>query len=361
MAYYYSKYRKDSSKNKSKLRRYLLIILFLVIIVACVIGYRLFVTIYKSNVWIPEQETTFVYIPTNSNFEDVKKILYSNGIIINRGTFEWLAEKKNLPNSIKPGKYLIRNGMSNDELINLLRSGVQEPVRLIFNSERNLNRLVRTFSKQIEPDSSDLINLLNDSVYVSKFGFTPDNVSMLFIPNTYHIFWDISAEQFLERMNNEYKRFWNDKRKSLCDSLNMTIAEVVTLASIVEKETAKNDEKPIIAGVYINRLKKKWYLQADPTLIFAHNDYTIKRVLNKHKSIDSPYNTYTNKGLPPGPICLPSISSIDAVLNFDKHNYFYFCAKDDLSGYHSFAKSNAQHNQNAREYRKALDNLNIRK
>jgi len=361
MAYYYSKYRKDSSKKKSKLRRYLLIILFLVIIVACVIGYRLFVTIYKSNVWIAEQETTSVYIPTNSNFEDVKKILYSHGIIINRGTFEWLAEKKNYQNSIKSGKYLIRNGMSNDELINLLRSGVQEPVRLIFNSERNLNRLVRTFSKQIEPDSSDLINLLNDSVYVSKFGFTPDNVSMLFIPNTYHIFWDISAEQFLERMNSEYQRFWNDKRKSLCDSLNMTIAEVVTLASIVEKETAKNDEKPIIAGVYINRLKKNWYMQADPTLIFAHSDYNIKRVLNKHKSIDSPYNTYTNKGLPPGPICLPSISSIDAVLNYDKHKYFYFCAKDDLSGYHSFAKSNSQHNQNARKYRKALDNLNIRK
>jgi len=184
---------------------------------------------------------------------------------------------------------------------------------------------------------------------------------MLFIPNTYHIFWDISAEQFLERMNSEYQRFWNDKRKSLCDSLNMTIAEVVTLASIVEKETAKNDEKPIIAGVYINRLKKNWYMQADPTLIFAHSDYNIKRVLNKHKSIDSPYNTYTNKGLPPGPICLPSISSIDAVLNYDKHKYFYFCAKDDLSGYHSFAKSNSQHNQNARKYRKALDNLNIRK
>ena len=207
----------------------------------------------------------------------------------------------------------------------------------------------------------DLVNLLNDSIYISKFGFTPENISIIFIPNTYHIYWDISSKQFLERMYSEYNRFWNDERKSLSDSLGMTIPEVVTLASIVEKETSKNDEKPIIAGVYINRLKKKWYLQADPTLIFAHDDYNIKRVLNKHKVIDSPYNTYTNKGLPPGPICLPSISSIDAVLHYDKNTYLYFCAKDDLSGYHSFAKTYVQHNQNARKYRKALDNLNIKK
>jgi len=361
MVYYYSKYRNNTKKKKSRFRRFLLVFLLIALVVCCIIGYRLFVTIYKSNVWLADQDTVSVYIPTNSNFEEVKKILYSQGIIIERGTFEWLAEKKSYPNSIKSGKYLVRNGMSNDELINLLRSGDQEPVRLIFNSERNLNRLVRTIAKQIEPDSADLINLLNDSVYVAKFGFSPDNVSILFVPNTYHIFWDVTAEQFLERMNSEYERFWNGDRKNLCDSVNMTIPEVVTLASIVEKETSKTDEKAKIAGVYINRLKRNWYLQADPTLIFAHSDYNIKRVLNKHKNIDSPYNTYTNKGLPPGPICLPSISSIDAVLNYDNHKYLYFCAKDDLSGYHSFSKTNAQHNQNARKYRKALDNLNIRK
>ena len=361
MVYYYSKYKRDTKKKKSKVKRFLFFVLLIAIIATCIIGYRLFVTIYTSNVWLSDQATTSVYIPTNSNFEDVKKILYSQGIVINRGTFEWLAEKKNYPNSIKSGKYLIRDGMSNDELINLLRSGEQEPVRLIFNSERNLNRLVRTITNQIEPDSLDLINLLNDSIYVSKFGFTPENISIIFIPNTYHVFWDISSGQFLDRMYSEYNRFWNNERKSLCDSLGMTIPEVVTLASIVEKETAKSDEKPIIAGVYINRLKRNWYLQADPTLIFAHGDYNIKRVLNKHKVIDSPYNTYTNKGLPPGPICLPSISSIDAVLNYDNNKYLYFCAKDDLSGYHSFAKTNAQHNQNARKYRKALDELNIRK
>ncbi len=359
MDYYHTKYNIGKRRRKSKFHKIIIYTLTLLIIVSLIIGYLIYKIIYHQNVWISDNESVAIYIPTNSTFENVKKILYEKGIIIHRNNFEWLAAKKKYHDNIKQGKYLIKNKMSNNELINLLRSGKQEPVNLIFNNIRTKEQLAKNISIQIESDSASIIKLLNDSTYISQFGLYPEIATTIFIPNTYKIFWDITDEQFIERMFLEYKKFWNHQRQKKADELEMTIPEVITLASIVEKETQKNDEKSIIAGVYINRLKRGWRLQADPTLIYALGDYNIKRVLNGHKEIDSPYNTYKYRGLPPGPICIPSISSIDAVLNYDKNNYLYFCARDDLSGYHAFARTNTQHSQNARKYREALNKLKI--
>ncbi|MFC2107535.1 endolytic transglycosylase MltG, partial [Bacteroidota bacterium] len=329
--------------------------------VTVIIGILIYNSLRNPNVWLNNQESVSIYIPTGASFDDVKSILYGKGVIINRKSFEWVAGRKDYPELIKPGHYVIKDGMSNEMLLNLLRSGNQTPVKVIFNNITKKEQLSHKIGKQLETDSLDLITLLSDSVYISKFGFTDQTLMSIFIPNTYEFYWNTSAEQFIERMNQEFIKFWTKERKDLADSLGLTPFEVITLASIVEKETAQNSEKPSIAGVYINRLNRNWFLQADPTLIFAMDDYGIKRVLNTHKNIDSPYNTYKYGGLPPGPICSPSISSIDAVLNYEDHNYLFFCARDDLSGFHVFAKTNAQHSSNARKYQRALDNLKIMK
>ena len=357
MPYYHSNYR--PSRKKSKVHRSIIFFLILFILISLFIGYLLYQIISKPNVWTNGDENISIYIPTGSDFEKVKTILYKEGLIIHRNNFEWWAKKKEYPQNIKAGKYLIINGMSNNELINHLRSGNQQPVKLIFNNMRNTEQLAQRVAEQIEIDSASIMNLMNDSAYIAKLGFDKHTISSLFIPNTYEIFWNVSADNFINRMLREYESFWNSEREAKAEALKLSKIEIVTLASILDKETQQNDEKPIIAGVYINRLKKKWLLQADPTLIFALGDYNIKRVLNVHKEIDSPYNTYKYQGLPPGPICIPSISSIDAVLNFTKHDYLYFCARDDLSGYHVFAKNIREHNQNAEKYRKALDKLRI--
>jgi UPF0755 protein len=359
MAYYHSKYARIKPKKKSRWGRVILWILLIAILFAGAAGYYLYKVIYTPNTWTPNEEPVSIYIPTGSTFNDLKKILYKNGLVIHRNNFEWLAQKKQLDNLVKPGRYIIKNGMTNLDLVNLLRSGHQTPVNVIFNNVRDIYQLAGKVGRQIEADSAEIINLLTDSTYLSKMGLTPLTASTIFIPNTYEFWWNTNADSFIKRMYDEYNKFWNEERKKKATEMGMTQSEIITLASIVEKETNKNDEKPRIAGVYVNRLKKGWRLQADPTLIYAIGDYSIKRVLNKHKTIESPYNTYLHIGLPPGPICIPSISSIDAVLNYDKSNYLYFCAKDDFSGYHVFAKTNRQHVLNAKKYQKALDKLKI--
>jgi UPF0755 protein len=208
-------------------------------------------------------------------------------------------------------------------------------------------------------DSVSLVNAVKESATLKEMGFDDENAASLFIPNTYELYWNIDANDVVEKMTNEYNRFWNEERRSKAESLNMNPIEVSILASIVDKETTKVSEMPRIAGVYVNRLKKNWLLQADPTLVFALGDFEIKRVLDVHKEIESPYNTYKYIGLPPGPICIPSIAAIDAVLNAEKHKFFYFCAKDDLSGYHVFAINMREHNKNAEKYRKALNKMKI--
>jgi UPF0755 protein len=356
MEYYHSKYGSGLRRKKSRGSRIIFYIIIILIIAGGIAGYQLYKTILKPNTWVKDDKATFIYIPRNSDFEDLKTILYEKGIVINRISFEWLAKKKNLANNIHSGRYKIYSGMSNDELINLLRSGEQTPVRLTFNNIRTKKDFAGKIASQIEPDTAEILQLLNDSIYISIFGFTPENILTMFIPNTYEVYWNITSEDFMDRMYSEYNKFWNEKRRAKAEKLGLTPEQVSILASIVEKETNKNDEKPLIASVYLNRLHYGWRLRADPTVIYAWGDFNIKRVLNTHTQIDSPYNTYKHQGLPPGPICLPSIASIDAVLNAEDTDYMFFCAKDDFSGYHVFAKTHNQHIINANKYRRALDN-----
>jgi UPF0755 protein len=265
------------------------------------------------------------------------------------------------PDHIKTGHYILKEGMSNKQIIIKLRAKQQDPVKLVFNNIRIKEELAGHIAEQLETDSVSLLKLLNDSDYLKKFGFTTENVISMFIPNTYEVYWDITPEKFMERMNKEYKAFWTDKRKARLKEIRLSELQTITLASIVEKETNQNNEKPDVAGVYMNRLRDGWLLQADPTLVYALGDFSIKRVLNVYKSIDSPYNTYMYIGLPPGPICLPSISSIDAVLNYRQHNYMYFCAREDFSGYHNFAVTMNEHLLNAAKYQQALNQKGILK
>ena len=256
---------------------------------------------------------------------------------------------------------VITFGLNNDELINLLRSGDQTPVDVTFNNMRNIYQLAGVVSKQIEADSLSLVQTIQAASLMQTTGLDSANIKTLFIPNTYEFYWNTSADGFVKKMVDEHESFWNDSRKKKAEYLEMTPAEVVTLASIVEKETNKNDEKQAIAGVYINRINSGWRLQADPTVVYAIGDFNIRRVLNKQKNFESPYNTYMHLGLPPGPICIPSIVSVDAVLNYEDHNFMFFCARDDLSGYHVFAKTNAEHRRNAKRYQEALDERRIYK
>jgi UPF0755 protein len=250
--------------------------------------------------------------------------------------------------------------MNNNEIINLLRSGRQSPVRLTFNNIKYKEHLAGRIGMQLEADSAELLKLLNSREALSKYDVTPDQALAFILPNTYEFLWNTSASEFLDRMYKEFNRFWTEERRKKAADLSLRPVEVGILASIVESETNKWDEMSRVAGVYINRLRKGMLLQADPTARYAANDPSIRRVLNRHLAIDSPFNTYIYAGLPPGPICMPSIRTIDKVLDYEQHDYIFFCAKEDFSGYHVFAKTNAQHEQNARRYRQALNARNIR-
>ncbi len=339
-------------------------VIFIIVFVAlAVVGYvfgsKYYGYIYGPNVKV-ENEPAYLYIPNGSNYENVLLILDKTGYISDMESFKLVAEHKKYPSKVLAGRYEIKNGMSNNELVNLLRSGKQSPVKLSFISVRSLDILAGKIAVYIEADSTQISELLNNSETALKYGFTNKTFLTMFIPNTYEFYWNTSAAKFVEKMAEEYKKFWNEDRQQKAADIGLSQSEVSTLASIVEAETQKNDEKQRVAGVYINRLNKGILLQADPTVVYATGDFTIKRVLNRHLQIDSPYNTYLYSGLPPGPINIPSVSSIDAVLNYEKHNYIFFCAKDDFSGYHVFAVTNAQHEANARKYHQALRNAGIR-
>jgi len=288
-------------KKSSFLSKIIISFLLLLIIGGGLWIYKKYNSIYQPNVTLHGKKTAYFYIPTGSTFADVVNRLYEKNYIVNTASFEWLAEVKKLKNNIHPGRYLIKADMSNDELINLLRSGRQKPIRLVLSTLRTKEQLASKVSKQIEADSLSLLNLLHDADFLGEYNLTNENVLMLFIPNTYEFYWNTSAEQFFEKMTKEYNRFWSEERKTKAEEIGLSRAEVSILASIVGQETTKNDEKPLIAGVYINRLKKGMRLEADPTLIYAIGDFSIKRVLNVHKEIESPYNTYKYTGLPPRP------------------------------------------------------------
>lgn len=351
-------------KSKKKGIRFwvkLLLVFVILLVATSAIGvYHVYKTVYQPNVSTQHLKDGYFYVHTGWNYNDVVNSLYESGVIQNRNTFTWVAERKKYPQLVKPGKYKIKEGMSNNELINLLRSGKQEPVRVTFNNVRTKNQLAGKVSKYIEADSLSIITLLNDAAFCSQYGFDRQKIITLFLPNTYEFYWNTSAEEFVERMAKEYKNFWNEERKQKAKKLGLTQSEVATLASIVQAEqTIHRSEWPRVAGLYINRLKQGMLLQSDPTLIFAIGDFTINRVLNKDKEIESPYNTYKYAGLPPGPILLPETKAIDAVLNYETHDYLYMCAKEDLSGFHNFSKTLSQHNIYAQRYREALNKRGI--
>lgn len=326
-----------------------LIILFIVLLTA-VISITFYQKIYASNV----KETKEIQIPAHATFDSLRPIL--NPILNNYNSFSWVAKIKKYTHRIKPGNYLLVKGMSNNELVNMLRIGAQKPVKLSFNNQDNLAKLAGRIAEQIDADSLSLLEVFTDHRFLSKNGFEKNTALSMYIPNSYEVYWTITPIEFRERMLKEYLNFWNENRKKLAAQQNLTPLQVSILASIVQKETAYVPERKTVAGLYLNRLKNKWPLQADPTIIFAlqqknQNSTSVKRVLYQDLEIDSPYNTYKNIGLPPGPIAMPDISAIDAVLNPDKHDYYYMCASVTNPGRHVFAKTLSQHNVNARKYR----------
>jgi len=299
-----------------------------------------------------DQDEVYIKIPTGSTYQDIKKIV--SPYVKNMGDFEFIAKRRSFADNVKPGRFLIKKGMSAFQLVSAMRRNV--PVTLAFNNQERLEDLCERLSSQIEPDTTKLLTTFRDSVFLKKNGFNKENVFAMFLPNTYEVYWNISAEKFRDKMLKEYNRFWTKERIEKASNLDLTPVQVIALASIVHKETVKKSERPIVAGVYLNRLAQGMPLQADPTVIYAlklrdHNfEQVIKRVLYNDLFIASPYNTYQNSGLPPGPIAMPDVDAIDAVLNPAKHNYIYFCASVERFGYHEFAATMAQHDVNRKKY-----------
>jgi len=337
----------------------ILLILLALLLVGGFFGYRFYGYIFNPNISI-EKEKMDIHIPSNGNLNSLLDTLSNKKIIIDTSSFLWVADKMKFT-KIKPGKYTIQNNWSNKDIISLLRSGRQSAVNLTFNNVRTIEELSGMIAGYIESDSLECLNYFTSQEVLEKVGLDRENIITLFIPNTYQIFWNQGPKKLIDRFMKEREKFWTVERLAKAKAIQLTKEEVYTLASIVQKESNRNSEKPIIAGVYLNRLERGILLQADPTAVFGVGDFTIRRVLNKHIQHDSPYNTYIYEGLPPGPIYMPDISSIDAVLNRKEHSYLYFCASTENNGKHAFAKTLTQHNANANKYRKWLNEQRIYK
>lgn len=300
-------------------------------------------------------DSEVLLIPRGADLEQVMDSLKSIGAIQDEAAFRWLCERKKYTTKVKPGRYRIPNGMSMNALVNMLRSGEQEPVRVTFNGIRRLPELAGKLGRVLEPDSAAFLQALTDGATQHEAGHSPETFIAAFVPNTYELWWTTTPEQFIGRMGKEHDAFWTAERKAKAEAIKLSPVEVATLASIVQAETVKRSDAPRIAGVYLNRLRIGMPLQADPTLKFALGLDSISRVLNADKEVASPYNTYLNNGLPPGPINMPETSMIDAVLDAEKHDFLYFCARADLSGYSDFSRTYEQHLVNARKYQRALN------
>lgn len=334
------------------IKKILVAVALIGIILGFVFVYKVYTTIFTPNTGFTD-EKAYIYIATGSDFTTVKAQV--SPLLKDENTFAVVARKKGYINNIKAGKYAILKGMSNNDIVNTLRSR-NIPVRVSFNNQENIEKLAGRIANQIEADSLALLRAFKDREFLSRHGFNEDDLLAMYIPNTYQLFWNTTAEGFRARMLKEYRNFWNEDRLARARSLNLSPNEVASLAAIVQKETAKTEERPRVAGVYLNRLKKGMRLQADPTVIYALRKHTgnfdtiIRRVLYKDLEIDSPYNTYKYTGLPPGPITMPDIVSLNAVLNAEQHDYYYFVVDIDNYGYHKFAKTLAQHNKNKTAY-----------
>lgn len=329
-------------------------VLFLFIVGAAFLGWFYLIAFHK-NVATKEKNPVTLLVPKGSDFNRLMDSLTKNGYLKYRRTFLWAARHENLPQNVRGGRYVLHWGMTNKELARKLAMGWQDPLNItISGTIRTYERLAQVLSRNLELDSAAVLEGLRNDSLIARYGFDSVSLRAMFIPNTYQVYWNLSVEQLFDRMHREYSIFWNQERQARAAEIGLNPMQVSTLASIVYEETKKTDEMPDVAGVYMNRLRIGMPLQADPTLIFAAQDYTIRRVLQKHTRIESPYNTYKYRGLPPGPISVPSIDAIDAVLHYNTHNYYYFCAREDFSGYHNFAATLGQHMQNARRFQRAL-------
>ena len=331
------------------------------LIIAGILAYMVYEALFTPNTAF-EQEEVYVFIPTGGNFSDVRSTI--TPYLKKQGTFEAVAKRKKYIDYVKPGRYRITRGMNNNEIINSLRSQ-NIPVSVSFNNQETLADLAGRISSQIEADSISLLNAFTDSDFLEQNRFDKYSGITPYIPNTYEFFWNTSAVEFRDRMLKEYTNFWTEERKNKAKSKSLSQKEVISLASIVQKETAKVDERPRVAGVYLNRIRRNMRLQADPTVIYAikwetgNFDTVIKRVLYRDLELDSPYNTYKYAGIPPGPITMPDISSIEAVLNPENHKYLYFVANVKDFGYHIFAETLTQHNRNKTQYIRWLNEQNV--
>lgn len=304
-------------------------------------------------------EPKYLFIPKNADFKTVKDSLEKNQLVHDFMPFAFVSRLTGYKESIKPGAYEIAPNEANWSLLKRLKAGRQTPIKLTFNTIRTKAQLADRLSNKMEFSSQEMILVLNSPVETQKFGMDTANIISLFIPDTYEVYWTSSPISLMEKMEKAYKRFWNKNRVERAEKLKLTPLQVMTLASITQSETNKIDEMPRVAGTYLNRLSINMPLQADPTVVFAVGDFEIKRVLSGHKAVESPYNTYKYNGLPPGPIAIPTRQAIDAVLNAEKHDYLFFCAKEDFSGYHRFTKDFDEHLRNARIYQAALNKAGI--
>ena len=333
------------------------LIIFSTILTTCsVYTYQM---LYSPNFLI-NSEDKFIIIEEGTDFNMLIKKLEDDTLINDILSFSFLSKIMEYQENIKIGAYKVNMNMSNYDMITMLRSGNQTPIKLTFSYARKIDDLAEKITSKLKISKEDLLNYLLENIENYE-GFKKEDIISIFLPDTYEVYWNISPKKLTDKMYSEYKKFWNNDRLEKLKKINLNQKEAIVLASIVASESRMLDEADRIAGLYINRLNRNMRLQADPTLVFAANDFTIRRVLNKHKKIKSPYNTYIHRGLPPGPIRIASKKYIDAVLNFEKHNYIYMCAKEDFSGYHAFATNLSDHNRNARKFQIALNNRKIYK
>ncbi|MEH0156807.1 endolytic transglycosylase MltG [Limibacter armeniacum] len=326
-------------------------------ITVIVYGYQ---TMFTPNI-MTTQDEGILFIPENATIQDVTDSLVKHEYVNDIVSFRFVSKLMHYNDNVKPGRYLLKRDMTNREAVSVLRSGLQQPVKVTFSHARTLEDLAPVITKNIRCTPEAFMAAVTNPEVVQKLGFDTVSVRSMFIPNTYELYWNTDVNGLLERMKYEYEQFWTKDRKAKAEKLGLSPLQVTTLASIVQAETIKGDEKPRVAGLYMNRLNRNMLLQSDPTVVYALGDFTKKRILTKDLEVDSPYNTYKHTGLPPGPINIANIQSIDAVLNMEKHKYIYMCAKEDFSGYHNFAESHREHINNANRYQRALSKAKIYK
>jgi UPF0755 protein len=343
-----------------KKRKFIAYALVVVTTVVATLTFYFWQVAKSANLNVQGEKTFVLYIPTGGTYKNVVDSLHKYKMIHDEIAFQFLSKWMKYPETIKAGRYEIKPNSGNQAIISKLRLGEQDDVKLTFNNVRLKTDLIKKIGTKLEFNVNELVDLLRNPEACQKYGFDTTTIMCMFLPDTYLVRWTSSPEKFMDRMHDEYKKYWTDEKLEKAKANDMTPVAVAVLASIVQSETNKTDEMPRVAGAYINRLNINMPLQADPTVKFAVGDFTLRRILNKHLEINSPYNTYRNTGLPPGPIALPEKNALDAVLNYEQHKYIYFCAKEDFSGYHNFAENYNDHINNAHIYQEALNKANIR-